>query len=224
MMILLVRHGEATHHTEHLTGGWTDSVLTEKGKSQMRFLAAKLAKDFNRYKMKTRILSSDLKRAKDSAQIIADTLNERVELAPFLREKNNGKAAGLDEKSARSLYVMPPSPKELDHRNYPGGETRREFFNRTIMGLKTIETFEKENFIIVAHKGTIQNIIFDWIGFNIEEVNKHNFSFDILPASVTVLGVNKWQEHAIFLLNETSHLHRDDGFGLFQFKYGTNRR
>jgi broad specificity phosphatase PhoE len=43
-MILLVRHGEATHHTEHLTGGWTDSVLTEKGKNQMRFLAAKLAK------------------------------------------------------------------------------------------------------------------------------------------------------------------------------------
>lgn len=26
-MIILVRHGEATHHTEHLTGGWTDSEL-----------------------------------------------------------------------------------------------------------------------------------------------------------------------------------------------------
>ena len=76
----------------------------------------------------------------------------------------------------------------------------------------------------MAHKGTIQNIIFDWIGFNIEEVSERNFSFDILPASITVLGINKWQEHAIFLLNETSHLHRDDGFGLFQFKYGINHR
>lgn len=29
-MIILVRHGEATHHTLKLTGGWTDSELTEK--------------------------------------------------------------------------------------------------------------------------------------------------------------------------------------------------
>jgi probable phosphoglycerate mutase len=223
-MILLVRHGEATHHTEHLTGGWTDSVLTEKGKSQMRFLAAKLAKDFARHSIKMRILASDLRRAKDSAEIIAEVLNEQVEVMPFLREKNNGQAAGLDERTARTLYVMPPSSKELDHRNYPGGETRREFFERTINGIKTLHNLEQENFIIVAHKGTIQNIIFDWIGFDIEEVNQRNFSFDILPASVTVLGINKWQEHAIFLLNETSHLRRDDGFGLFQFKYGITRR
>ncbi|MGL5207516.1 MAG: histidine phosphatase family protein [Acidaminococcaceae bacterium] len=223
-MILLVRHGEATHHTDHLTGGWTDSILTEKGKAQMRELAAKLAKDFAGQRIKTRILASDLRRAKDSAQIIADVLGEQVEIMPFLREKNNGQAAGLDERTARNLYVMPPSPKDLDHRNYPGGETRREFFERTVEGLKTINNLESENFIIVAHKGTIQNIIFDWIGFNIEEVNKRNFSFDILPASVTVLGINKWQEHAIFLLNEISHLRGNDGFGLFQFKYGVNHR
>ena len=24
-MIILIRHGEATHHTQKLTGGWTDS-------------------------------------------------------------------------------------------------------------------------------------------------------------------------------------------------------
>ena len=219
-MILLIRHGEATHHTEHLTGGWTDSALTEKGKYQMQLLAAKLAKDFAGNKVPTRILSSDLRRAKDSAQIIADVLNEKVETEAFLREKNNGQAAGLDERAARALYIAPPSLKELDHRNYPGGETRREFFQRTVNGMSALAGIERNNFIIIAHKGTIQNIVFQWIGLDIGEVNKYNFSFDILPASVTVLGVNKWQEHAIFLLNETSHLRKDSGFGLFQFKYG----
>ena len=219
-MILLIRHGEATHHTEHLTGGWTDSALTEKGKYQMQLLAAKLAKDFAGNKVPTRILSSDLRRAKDSAQIIADVLNEKVETEAFLREKNNGQAAGLDERAARALYIAPPSLKELDHRNYPGGETRREFFERTVNGMSALAGIESNNFIIIAHKGTIQNIVFHWIGLDIGEVNKYNFSFDILPASVTVLGVNKWQEHAIFLLNETSHLRKDSGFGLFQFKYG----
>lgn len=45
-MIILVRHGEATHHTQHLTGGWTDSDLTEAGRSQLEALAEKLALDF----------------------------------------------------------------------------------------------------------------------------------------------------------------------------------
>ena len=42
-MIILVRHGEATHHTQHLTGGWTDSDLTEAGRRQLEALAEKLA-------------------------------------------------------------------------------------------------------------------------------------------------------------------------------------
>ena len=45
-MIILVRHGEATHHTEHFTGGWTDSELTERGKQQMQDLAEVLVKEF----------------------------------------------------------------------------------------------------------------------------------------------------------------------------------
>ena len=57
------------------------------------------------------------------------------------------------------------------------------------------------------------------LGFDIEEVNKYNFSVDILPGSLTVLGVNKWLEHSIFLLNDTSHLHKGEGYGIFNYKY-----
>ena len=45
-MIILVRHGEATHHTQRLTGGWTDSQLTDKGRAQIKAAAVKLARDF----------------------------------------------------------------------------------------------------------------------------------------------------------------------------------
>jgi probable phosphoglycerate mutase len=121
-------------------------------------------------------------------------LSENVEVMPFLREKNNGQAAGLDERTARTLYVSPSSPKELDHRNYPGGETRREFFERTINGLKTINNLERENLIIVAHKGTIQNIIFDWIGFNMKKLITVTFLLTFCRQAFTVLGINKWQE------------------------------
>lgn len=88
-MIILVRHGEATHHTLHLTGGWTDSELTDKGRAQIGAAAAKLTRDFAGRKYKLRILASDLRRAAESAQIIARTMNfaGEIEYCPFLREK-----------------------------------------------------------------------------------------------------------------------------------------
>ena len=220
-MIILVRHGEATHHTQHLTGGWTDSDLTEAGRGQLRALADKLAHDFNGKRDKFRILTSDLKRAVESAEIIAAKLGmaDCVERHEFLREKNNGRAAGMTEAEAKAIYRPAATLKELNHRNYPGGETRKEFYDRCVNGIRACADMEKENLIIVAHKGTIQNIIFYWLGFDIEEVNNYNFSVDILPGSVTVLGINKWLEHSIFLLNDTSHLHKGEGYGIFNYKY-----
>lgn len=220
-MIILVRHGEATHHTEHLTGGWTDSELTAAGRNQLRAVASKLAKDFNGKNHDVRLLTSDLQRAKVSAQIIADALGiTNVEAYKFLREKNNGQAAGLTESAAKMLYQPPPTLKELHHRNYPGGETRQEFYDRNVQGLIKCADLERENLLIVAHKGTIQNIIFHWLGMDIAMVNRLNFSVDILPSSLTVLGINKWHEHAVFRLNDTSHLHTNNGYGIFEFKYG----
>ncbi|MDY4920564.1 MAG: histidine phosphatase family protein [Phascolarctobacterium sp.] len=226
-MIILVRHGEATHHTQHLTGGWTDSELTEKGKAQLRAAAEQLARDFagvnltNGQNYQLRILASDLKRAAESAQILADALGMRakIEYCPFLREKNNGVAAGLTEEEAKYLFCKPATEQELDHRNYPGGETRREFYQRNVKGLWQCADMEHENLLIVAHKGTLQNIIFKWLGMDMEDVVAHNYSVDIAPASVTVLGINKWHEHTIFRLNDVSHLHQGKGFGIFNFKY-----
>lgn len=220
-MIILVRHGEATHHTQHLTGGWTDSDLTEAGRGQLHALADKLAADFKGRSDKFRILTSDLKRAAESAAIIAARLGmeDCVERHGFLREKNNGRAAGMTESEAKAIYRPAATLKELNHRNYPGGETRKEFYDRCVKGICACADMEKENLIIVAHKGTIQNIIFYWLGFDIVDVNKYNFSVDILPASLTVLGVNKWLEHSIFLLNDTSHLHKGEGYGIFTYKY-----
>ncbi|MCD7873638.1 MAG: histidine phosphatase family protein [Acidaminococcaceae bacterium] len=220
-MIILVRHGEATHHAEHLTGGWTDSELTAVGRAQLQAVASKLACDFAGQSCNLRLLTSNLKRAVESAQILADKLGfTRLEPYEFLREKNNGQAAGLTETAAKALYQQPTTLKELHHRNYPGGETRQEFYDRTVQGLLKCADLERENLLIVAHKGTIQNIIFHWLGLDIAAVNALNFSVDILPSSVSVLGINKWREHAVFRLNDTSHLHSGSGYGIFEFKYG----
>ena len=79
-MIILIRHGEATHHTQKLTGGWTDSELTAKGRNQIRAAAVKLALDFDGRTDKLRILASDLQRAAESARICAEALDFRGEV------------------------------------------------------------------------------------------------------------------------------------------------
>lgn len=223
-MIILVRHGEATHHTQNLTGGWTDSDLTAKGQAQLKALGKKLAQDLSPAAistMKLRIMASDLKRAAESANIIADALGcpERVETHKFLREKNNGDAAGMTEEAAKRIYRRPATDQELDHRNYPGGETRREFYQRSVQGMLASADWEQENLIVVAHKGTVQNLIFAWLGMDMEKVRDLGLSVDIEPASLTVLGINKWREHTVFRLNDTSHLREYGGFGVLNFKY-----
>ena len=220
-MIILVRHGEATHHTQRLTGGWTDSELTEKGRAQIKAAGAKLALDFAGRRVPLRILASDLQRAAESARILAGCLQYKgsIEYCSFLREKNNGLAAGMTEEEAKKHFCRPASDQELHHRNYPGGETRNEFYQRNVHGLWQCANVEKENLLIVAHKGTVQNIIFRWLGMNMQDVVNYNYSVDVQPASVTVLGVNKWHEHTIFRLNDISHLTQTSGFGVFDFKY-----
>lgn len=219
-MIILVRHGEATHHTQKLTGGWTDSDLTAKGRWQIEMAARKLAADFAGRNCPVRILCSDLKRAVESAEIIAKALNcSKIEQLTCLREKNNGEAAGMTEEAAKKIYCRPATEQELNHRNYPGGETRIEFYERNVKGLLEHADLERENLIIVAHKGTVQNLIFHWLGMEMPQVVGLNMSVDVLPASVSVLGINKWHEHAIFRLNDTSHLNEGKGYGIFDFKY-----
>lgn len=216
-MIVLVRHGEATHHIHNLTGGWTDSDLTATGSEQMEILAKKMVKSFAG-REKPAIYASDLRRCFFGAKIVAKALgNLPVVEKQFLREKNNGKAAGLTETAAKKFYHGPTDGKELDHRNYDEGETRREFYQRCQKGFEEIIPV-KENIVIFSHKGTIQNMLFAWLGLSIEEVHQKNISFDIRPASVTVLGINRWHERTVFCLNNLDYLTGNDELQIFNYK------
>jgi probable phosphoglycerate mutase len=196
-VIILVRHGEAGHHVEDLTGGWTDSALTAAGREQIEQVADILAAFCQ--KRPLRLLSSDLIRAEQSARIIAGQLSLDVELHPFLREKNNGQAAGKTSKEAEWLRLPRQAP-EPDNRKYPGGETRREFFSRVAAGLSELP-LTSGDFLLVAHKGTIQNILFWWLGLTIDQVCQMAVSFNIRAASLSLLRINKWLEREIALLN-----------------------
>ena len=105
-MILLIRHGEADHHVKELTGGWTDSALTVRGKRQFQQLADCLAWDFSGRSL-PRIVSSDLQRARTRAEIIAPTLAADQGVFSFPAGKEQWEGCGAEQK--RSLGFLPPA-------------------------------------------------------------------------------------------------------------------
>jgi glucosyl-3-phosphoglycerate phosphatase len=88
--LLLVRHGETDWNAEGRLQGQTDRPLSDYGRRQARQLADDLeGADFRA------IYSSDLVRARETAEIVGRRLEIPVELDPDLREKDWGTWEGL---------------------------------------------------------------------------------------------------------------------------------
>lgn len=68
--LILIRHGEAKHHVNQLTWGWTDTPLTDLGKQQADATGRKLTEDG--IDCESRLLSSDLLRARETTTAILE--------------------------------------------------------------------------------------------------------------------------------------------------------
>ena len=90
--IITIQHTQSIHHTNGMVGSWTDWELTESGIDQAKRIGEKLkaelvGREFVMY-------SSDLLRAKQTAQIVGDYLGLSPILRTELRERNLGKCCG----------------------------------------------------------------------------------------------------------------------------------
>jgi broad specificity phosphatase PhoE len=88
--LLLVRHGETDWNADGRLQGQTDRPLSEYGRGQAR----QLAEDLEGEGLDA-IYSSDLSRARETAEIVGERLGLPVELEPDLREKDWGTWEGL---------------------------------------------------------------------------------------------------------------------------------
>ncbi|MDR2094772.1 MAG: histidine phosphatase family protein, partial [Treponema sp.] len=143
-MIILLRHGESTDVADGLVSGQRDVPLTETG----RFQAAKAAWAIVRYGI-TRIVSSDLVRAEETAKIIARELGlPPPQRDPRFRERNWGECQG-QPKGNKSPLAADEAPQ--------GGESYDEFYARVIAAFSGISAAT----LIVTHAGPIRCILSD---------------------------------------------------------------
>ena len=87
--ILLVRHGETVDNARQIMQGQTQGELNERGREQARQVAERLATD-----PVDVIIASDLRRAIQTAEIIAAPHSLSVVTTPLLRERDWGGFTG----------------------------------------------------------------------------------------------------------------------------------
>jgi probable phosphoglycerate mutase len=124
--IITVQHTQAVHHLNGMVGSWTDWELTDQGKRQADNIGKRLASELAGETVK--IYSSDLIRARQTAEPFAQFSNAAIEFRTDLREINIGDACG---KSVQWLKENQSSdPFDIDYRSFPNAESGRDVWKR----------------------------------------------------------------------------------------------
>ena len=105
--LLLIRHGETDWNAEGRLQGHTDTPLNDFGRRQARLLAAQLTED-----ELDAVYSSDLARARETAEIVGERLHLPVVLDADLRERNWGNWEGLSWTERDEVEFVGESPEE----------------------------------------------------------------------------------------------------------------
>ena len=90
--ILTIQHTQSIHHTNGMVGSWTDWKLSEEGILQAKKIGEKLKTELAEKKLV--MYSSDLLRAKQTAEIVGGYLGLTPVLRTELRERNLGRCCG----------------------------------------------------------------------------------------------------------------------------------
>lgn len=145
-MICLIRHGETDWNAQGRIQGGTDIELNEKGVNQAE--ACKTYFEGSDWEV---IVTSPMKRAKRTAEIINQALNlELVEMSDFM-ERTFGEAEGLTLAERKTLFP---------DGNYPGQESRKDLEDRVMAGIEAInKTYPNKRVLLIAHGAVIHSIL-----------------------------------------------------------------
>jgi 2,3-bisphosphoglycerate-dependent phosphoglycerate mutase len=156
MELLVIRHGQSEADVLKRMEGRADFPLTELGLAQAERLADWIARNYP----PDDILSSPLKRAAKTAEIIGRRCGVPVMLDEDLMEYNNGMLAGMPVEEAAFRYPVPPEYKKAYIRYY-GQETMIEFRTRGETALaRIIHEYPQDSRVAIVSHGGMINMLF----------------------------------------------------------------
>lgn len=199
--VYVVTHAQSEHHLQDRVGGWYDTALSDYGRAQATAVAARLrglvageAVD---------LVSSDLKRAAETAAVIGGALGVTARLDPDFREISYGAAEGKPQAWLDERIVPAPEDNRLDHIMIEGAESKRAFIARVYAA--TARLSSTRDTIIVTHGFALTFVIASWIGMR--EADATHVNFAASPGGITQLQKGGFfRNRAVAYVNDTSHL------------------
>ena len=199
--ILIIRHGEAISNKDPLLGPWMNTGLSELGVQQIEALAKRLVTEYSEVPIS--LISSDLNRALESAEIIGERLGVKPFVHEGIRQFNFGFGPEVSVvESERTKQV--PTGRIIDWRPYSSSESIRELYDRVGKTMTGLIENQKDVLIIVSHSYIIDKILNWWIRYPPESVK--SLIFYTANASISRLGYAKDGERGLLCVNDTSHL------------------
>lgn len=145
--IITVQHTQSIHHTNGMVGSWTDWALSDLGAEQAKRIGQRLKAELGDQRFI--LYSSDLMRAKQTAEYIGYEMNLKPILRQELRERNLGKCCG---KSVKWLQEhMECQERTIDDRMFSDAESRRDEWDRLKPFFDEVLSIRDENILIVSH-------------------------------------------------------------------------
>ncbi|MCU1463369.1 MAG: Phosphoglycerate mutase [Acidimicrobiales bacterium] len=155
---LLLRHGQSTWNADGRWQGWADPPLSAAGREQAAAAAVLLAAAGETFP--GGVVSSDLARARETADIIAAAMSlGEVGLDPALRERDVGAWSGLTTAEIERRWPgwldawrrgELPSP--------PDGEADTQFVTRALAAVEHHAADATGDVLLVAHGGLIRAV------------------------------------------------------------------
>jgi broad specificity phosphatase PhoE len=196
--LILARHGETVWNVEKIYRGRTDINLDEVGIKQ----AELLGKYLSNWKLEA-IYSSPLRRAIDTANIIARYQKIGVHVAEGLIDFDYGEWQALPEQEVKRLY---PTLHNEWHNNphkvkMPGGESLEDVRRRAVDVVGDILSKHKGSVVLVSHRVVLKVLICYLLGLD----NSHFWNISQDVCGITIFNYVDGR----FVLtrhNDTSHL------------------
>lgn len=170
-MIYLMSHGL---DDERFIGGHSDVPLVDEGIEQVI-----KARDYvDKTLVINKIISSDIKRAVQTAEIMNSHRLGSIEYDSRLRELDKGLLTGMFREEANLKYSEFVDLKDI-YKRYPKGESLVDFYERIKRDLNLI--LSKDDTLIITHRGVINMIYFILRDL---EINYNKSMFDVEHASI----------------------------------------
>jgi phosphoserine phosphatase len=166
LRLYLVRHGVTVWNREARWQGHTDVPLSAEGVEQAKLVAARLSRE-----PITAVWSSDLARARHTAEAIAEPHALEVQTSELLRETMLGEWEGLtiEEIIARGDEELWHKVRHDSLANRPPGAERLEAVWDRIMRVRDLlrEGYSEGTVVVAGHGGSLRALLCDALGAGI---------------------------------------------------------